>query len=99
MGDGLLTVGEFLDELQFDISSWFSVDQYPDSLTCRNMVWLADFAAEKPEIWKTAKMAFYHPQLTQEELGKRLSVSSATIGNRLRDAKLMFERLNREEEV
>lgn len=74
-----ITPQTLLDELGGERSSWIDVAHYPDTLTLRRMLRLADFAAENPARWRVIRLAYECPELSYAEIGVILGISQATV--------------------
>lgn len=70
-------------ELFADRSSWVDIRHYPDTVTCRRMLRLADFAAADPARWSSCRMAFEVPELSRLELAVARGVSVRTLQRHL----------------
>lgn len=82
--DGLFDQSEILHELSNDRSSWTDVRHYPDTITLRRMIRLADFAAKYPLRWKAMRLRHYNQQMTQQQIADELGVSQAAVAEYLR---------------
>lgn len=76
-----------LDELNNDSSSWHDVRSFPDSITARRMIRLADFAADNPKRWHATKMWHLH-NLDADYIAVALKVSKATVYRFLQPVRL-----------
>ena len=74
---------EVMRELFTDRSSWADIRHYPDTVTCRRMLRLADFAAADPARWSSCRMAFEVPELSRPELAVARGVSVRTLQRHL----------------
>ena len=79
---------EVMRELFADRSSWVDIRHYPDTVTCRRMLRLADFAAADPARWSSCRMAFEVPELSYRELAVARGVSHTTIMRHLAKAEV-----------
>ncbi len=74
---------EVMTELYRDRSSWMDVRHYPDTVTCRRMLRLADFAAADPARWGSCRLAFEVPELSRPELAVARGISVRTLQRHL----------------
>ena len=79
---------EVMSGLFADRSSWVDIRHYPDTVTCRRMLRLADFAAADPARWSSCRMAFEVPELSYRELAVARGVSHTTIMRHLAKAEV-----------
>ena len=54
-----------LRDLSRDRSNWIDVRHYPDTVTLRRMIRLADFAAQNPTRWQVIRLKHDCPGMTQ----------------------------------
>lgn len=52
---------------------------------------VGDYAAKYPRRWRTIREKFAHPELTQEEIARKLHISSRTVRNHLSTLKFREE--------
>lgn len=79
---------EVMGELFADRSSWADIRRYPDTVTCRRMLRLADFAAADPARWSSCRMAFEVPELSRPELAVARGISVRTLQRHLAQQEL-----------
>ena len=77
-----------MGELFADRSSWADIRRYPDTVTCRRMLRLADFAAADPARWSSCRMAFEVPELSRPELAVARGISVRTLQRHLAQQEL-----------
>ena len=78
---------ELLDALNRESSNWRNIRNFPDTITCRRMLRLANFAAANPRRW-TATYYWHILELDAETIAARLNVSLRTVYNDLRPIRL-----------
>ncbi len=83
---------ELLDELNRETSNWRNIRNFPDTITCRRMLRLANFAAANPRRW-TVTYYWHILDLDAETIAARLNVSLRTVYNDLRPIRLDSEDL------
>ena len=80
------TVAEILELANLDLSRWRGYTQlndWPDTLTMRRTIALADFSAVQPKRWFCNKMHYLCPKMTQAEIAFRLGISPSLVSSYL----------------
>ncbi len=83
-----VNIKQFCGQLSRERSTWTDIKHYPSTITLRRMIRLADFVAEDPKRWKTIRLHFERPELSQEDLAKVLRISQAKVSLYLQDINL-----------
>lgn len=79
---------ELLAGLAADRSGWTDVRHYPDTVTCRRFLRLADWAAADPRRWRTCRLAYECPELSFREIAAVLGFSLGTVQRHVAPADL-----------
>jgi len=72
-----------LGDLSRERSNWIDVRHYPDTVTLRRMIRLADFAAQNPVRWQVIRLKHDFPEMTQTDIAKTLRISQTTVSEHL----------------
>ncbi len=79
---------DLLEEFSQNRSSWIDIRRYPDSITLRRMIRLADFAAANPVRWQVIRLKYTCPEMTQQEIALALGISQQLVSDHLRPINL-----------
>ena len=77
-----------LRDLSRDRSNWTDVRHYPDTVTLRRMIRLADFAAQNPTRWQAIRLKHECPGMTQTEIARVLRISQSAVSEYLKPVDL-----------
>lgn len=73
-----------------ETSSW-GPGRMPPTTTLRYLLLGMDFAASAPRRWRTIRLRYQFPDLSQDDLATMLGVTTRTVRNHLRPVKLAEE--------
>lgn len=79
---------ELLRDLSRDRSNWVDMRHYPDTVTLRRMIRLADFVAQNPARWQAIRLRHECPTMTQAEIAQVLRVSQSAVSEYLKPVDL-----------
>ena len=87
MSEQPVELADLLDCAGQDVSSW-RIGDLPATTTLRYLILGMDFAAREPKRWRTWRMRYMFPDLSQDELAVMLGVSRRTVINHLQPVRL-----------
>ena len=86
IGDQIITLDQFVEELEQDRSTWAS-GHLPDTLTLRRWFVSMDWASLNKERWKTWRMR-YTLRLSIQEIAVLRGITERTVKNHLQPVNL-----------
>ena len=75
----MVPLDDLLRMIALDRSSWYDVGHYPDTVTARRALYLADYAAANPKRWTAIRLHIAHPDWTQQQIADELGIARKTV--------------------